>query len=859
MTELPSSATEAVPFAERERLRAVLRLLPVGVFIADAQGRLLETNAVAEAIWGGQRPLVEDPSRYGEYAGWWPDTGRRLEAHEWGLARALRDGETVLNQEVDIVAFDGARRTILNSATPLYAADGSLLGAVAVNVDITERKVAERAEAFLSGASRLLAESLEWEPTLKAVARLATHEWADYCLVDVLAGDGTLHRLALFARDPARQALLNRALPYPGRLDADTVMARAIAEGRSLLVPDITPEWLERHARSPDHLRMMEELAPRSMLALPLARGERRFGLITLISTSLARRYTPRDLAYAEEFARRAALAVDSARLYREAKEALRERDASLAQLESLLAASPVGMAFVDRELRYVRVNTALADINGVPSEAHRGRLPTEVLGAGAEALMPLLRQVLRTGAPVVDQLMMDPRPGEPRHYLTTYFPVCVDGEPLGVGATVREVTEEKREEERLRFLADATARLSSSLDWRTTLRTVAEVLVEQLADYCTVDILTPDGERLERVEARSRDSQTQLMLEKSLRFPPPPGLRTPLRRVLESGQPELASDLDPAWLDALAVSPEHRRHMESLHPRSAMFVPLVARGRTLGVVSVVSQSTSRRYCARDLGFMEDVASRAALAVDNAWLYREAEGAVAARDEFVAIATHELRTPLSALLLQLASLQRATERDTPIPPERLKQGLDGARRQAERLSHLVTHLFDVARISTGRLELEREEVDLSALAHRLVARMEDALAAAGCAPVVHTDTPVRARVDRLRLEQVLTNLLSNAMKYASGQPVELSVEPDGGTAVIVVRDWGPGIPREAQARIFERFERATGEHARASLGLGLYISRQIARAHGGDLSVEDPPEGPGTRFVLRLPRDSGQG
>ncbi|MCY1018889.1 PAS domain-containing protein [Pyxidicoccus sp. MSG2] len=854
MTELPPSATEAVPSAERERLRAVLRLLPVGVFIADAQGRLLETNAVANAIWGGRPPLVEDTSRYGEYAAWWPDTGRRLEAHEWGLARALRDGETVLNQEVDIVAFDGARRTILNSATPLYAADGSLLGAVAVNVDITERKVAERAEAFLSKASRLLAESLEWETTLKAVARLATQEWADYCLLDVLAGDGTLHRLALFARDTERQALLNRTMPYPARLDSDTVMARAITEGRSILVPDITPEWLERHARNPEHLRLMEELAPRSMLALPLVRGEQRFGLITLISTSLARRYTPRDLTYAEEFARRAALAVESARLYREAQEALRARDASLALLESLLAASPVGMGFLDRELRYVHVNPVLADINSMSPEEHRGRTPTEVLGPGAEGLVALLRQVLRTGEPVVDLVVDDPRPTELRHYLATYFPVCVDGEPLGVGATVREVTEQKREEEQLRFLADATVRLSTSLDWRTTLRTVAQVLVEQLADYCTVDILTPDGEQLERVEARGSDARTQQLLEKSLHYPPPPGARTPLRRVLETGQPELASEVDPAWLDALAVSPEHRRHMEALHPRSAMFVPLVAHGRTLGVVSVVSQTPSRRYGARDLVFLEDLAARAALAVDNARLYREVEGAVTARDEFVAIATHELRTPLSALQLQLGSLQRATERDTPLPPERLKQGLDGARRQAERLGHLVTHLFDVARISTGRLELEREEVDLSALAHRLVARMEDALAAAGCAPVVHTDAPVRARVDRLRMEQVLMNLLSNAMKYAPGQPVELSVESTDGAAVIVVRDWGPGISREAQARIFERFARASGEHARASLGLGLYISRQIARAHGGDLTVEDPPEGPGARFVLRLPR-----
>jgi PAS domain S-box-containing protein len=856
MSESPFTAPEAASSAERERerLRAVLRLLPVGVFLADASGRLVETNAAADALWGGRLPRVGGISEYGEYQAWWPDSGRRLEAHEWGMARALRNGETVLNQELDIVAFDGSRRTILNSATPLHGPDGALLGAVAVTVDLTERKVAERAEAFISGASRLLAESLEWEPTLKAVARLATHGWADYCLLDVLGEDGALNRLALFARNPERQALLDRAAPYPARLDTETVMSRALAEGRPLLVPDITPEWLERHARSPEHRRMMGELAPRSLIALPLVRGERRFGLITLISTSPARRYTPRDLAYAEEFARRAALAVDNARLYREAQEALRARDASLALVESFLAASPVGMGFLDRELRYVHVNPVLAHINGVRLEAHRGRTPTEVLGPGAKELMTLLRQVLDTGEPVVDLRVQAPHPGEPRHFLATYVPVSLGGEPLGVGATVREVTEQAHEQERLRFLADATARLSTSLDWRTTLSNVVRMLVGQLADYCMVDILTPESAQLERVEALASDARTQRLLEKALRFAPPPGMRSPIRRVLETGQSELASELDPAWLDALAVTPEHRQLMEALNPRSVMFVPLVARGRTLGVLSVASQDPTRRYQARDLVFLEDVAARAALAVDNAWLYGEMKGAVAARDEFVAIATHELRTPLSALQLQLASLQRVMERDPAMSPERLKQGLASARRQAERLGHLVTHLFDVTRISTGRLQLEHEEVDLSALTHRLVARMEEALAAAGCAAAVLADVPVRARVDKLRVEQVLMNLLTNAMKYAPGQPLELSVEAGDGTAVIAVRDWGPGVPREEQARIFERFERATGEHARASLGLGLYISRQIARAHGGELTVEDPLEGSGARFVLRLPR-----
>jgi PAS domain S-box-containing protein len=853
MSETPPSSPEAPSPAERERLRAVLRLLPVGVFLTDAGGRLLEANAAARALWGMVPSGVEGISEYRLFEGYWPDSGRRLEPSEWGMARALEHRELVLNQELDIVAFDGTRRTILNSAAPLVAADGTLLGAVSVNVDITERKVAERAEAFLSEASGLLAGSLEWETTLQAVARLATREWADYCLVDMLGEDGAMHRLAVAARNPAQQGLMERLRHFPPRLDADTPLSRAFAQGLPLLQENVTEEWRTALARSPEHLALMKEMGARSVLVLPLAASGRRFGVISLHNISPARRYTPRDLAYAEEFARRAALALENARLYREAQRALRERDRTLALLEAFLTASPVGMAFVDRELRYVNINPVLAAFNGEPVEAHLGRTVREVLGARADPPEALVREVLETGAPVVEQPLVDPRGAEPRHFLASYFPVDSGGERLGVGVTVMEVTEHRREEARLRFLAEATARLSTSLDWRTTLSTVAQLLVEQLSDYCTVDVLTPDGVQLERVEARAHDTSTQQLLRQSLRFAPPPGVRTPLRRVLETGKAELFAELDPAGLQALAVSPEHLRLLETLGPRSLMVVPLVAHGRTLGVVSVASQRPGRRYGPRDLTFLEDVASRAALAVDNAWLYREAEGAVAARDEFVAIATHELRTPLSALQLQLASLQRALDRGQPLPPERLHQGLQAARKQADRLNHLISHLFDVARITAGRLELEREEVDLTALAQRLLGRMEDVLVAAGCAPVVHAGGPVLARVDKLRVEQVLMNLLSNAMKYAPGQPVELSVEAENGHAVLAVRDWGPGIPREAHARVFERFERASGSHARASLGLGLYISRQIARAHGGELSVEDPQGGPGARFVLKLP------
>lgn len=853
-----SGGSEAVALlAEREHLRAVLRLMPVGVFIVDAQGRFVDTNPAAEAIWGEGLPRV-GVEGYARFEGYWPESGRRLEPHEWALARALRDGLPVVNEEVDITAFDGARRTVLCSATPLKDAQGGIHGAVAVQMDITTRRQAEYAEAFLAEATRLLVESMDWEGTLQAVAKLATRYLAEGCVIDVLGDDGELHRLAVAARDPRRDALLHEAVRFPPKVGGPSPVARVFSEGRPLLIAPITPEHLDVHARSPEHRRLLEALAGSACMAVPLGLGERRLGVINFILFTPGRHYTERELHYAEELARRAAFVVEHARLFRETHGALRARDTSLALLEAFLAASPVGMGFIDRELRYVQVNPVLADINGQPPEAHLGRRVREVLPEleASARVERILREVMEKGEPLLNQeRVVPPRPDTPaRPVRTSFFPVKVDEETLGVGLTVLDITEQKRVEEGLRFLAEATTRLSSSLDLHTTLESVARLVAERVADYCLVDVRSDDGQGVKRMVAVAREQHNRPLAEALLHFTPPRAPSSPIWRVLETGRSELLPEMTPAMVEAAAQNAEHRVALERVGPRSVMLVALNARERTLGALTVVSNDPARRYTEHDLRFLEDLAWRAALAVDNARLFRRAEQAVEARDEFVAIATHELRAPLSALGLQLLSLRRTVDAGKQLTPEQLRQSLAKAQRQTEWLGQLIHHLLDVSRISTGQMELEREVVELCELVERLVMYFEEKLAAAGVTPVLHSNEPVVARVDKLRVEQVLINLLSNVMKYAPGQPVELSVERQEREVVLGVRDYGPGISPEVQARIFERFQRASGKHSRESLGLGLYVSRQIARAHGGELTVESSP-GQGSHFRLRLPVD----
>lgn len=231
-----------------------------------------------------------------------------------------------------------------------------------------------------------------------------------------------------------------------------------------------------------------------------------------------------------------------------------------------------------------------------------------------------------------------------------------------------------------------------------------------------------------------------------------------------------------------------------------------------------------------------------------------AEEALRARDEFLSIASHELRTPCTSLTLAVQSLLRHTRAGSlvKVAPGVADRILATADRQARQLSCLIDRLLDVSRIRGGRLDLELEEVDLSALASGVAGGFRDQFAAAGSALSLQAPAPVVGRWDRSRIEQVLTNLLSNALRYGAGEPVELCVEARAPIARIVVRDHGIGIAPEQQGRIFDRFARATSTTHYGGFGLGLYITRAIVQAHGGTIGVESAPGG-GSTFRVEMP------
>jgi signal transduction histidine kinase len=262
------------------------------------------------------------------------------------------------------------------------------------------------------------------------------------------------------------------------------------------------------------------------------------------------------------------------------------------------------------------------------------------------------------------------------------------------------------------------------------------------------------------------------------------------------------------------------------------------------------------RAFARPLPPTGHAAARALLTFLDVTPQKSAEAelrqAVEARDELFSIATHELKDPLFALQLSIQLLRHTTSRQGEVPPH-VRQHLEVSERQVDRLTRLIDNLLDFSRIANRRVQLDVEALDLSELAREVVERFAQKARVAGTELTADAAGPVIGYFDRMKVEQVLVNLLSNALKYGEGQPVVVRTRADGETAVLEVEDRGPGVPVEDRERIFGRFERASGGHRKDSLGLGLYIVRSLVEAHGGEVALRSEP-GKGATFTVSLPR-----
>jgi PAS domain S-box-containing protein len=427
----------------------------------------------------------------------------------------------------------------------------------------------------------------------------------------------------------------------------------------------------------------------------------------------------------------------------------------------------------------------------------------------------------------------------------------------------LHDYTAQKRSEERQGFLADATNVLAGSLDYETTLQHVAGLAVSRLADWCTVSLFAPDGS-LRRVAAAHTDaSKEPLVRELQERYPEHLARNPEAAAALAQRQSKLYTQVSPDVYERTALDEGHLRLLEALEIRSAMLVPLATGDRVLGAMSFIAAESGRRFTPDDLDLAEELARRCALAVDNALHYRSAQQAITVRDEFLSVAAHELKTPITTLSGFAQLLLRHVYRHGNVDPAKLQHGLETIHQQSQRLAQLVNQLLDVSRLDAGHLVLNRAEIDLAALVRSVVAAVQQT--AEKHTLFVDGYHSLTVHLDAFRLEQVLINLLDNSIKYSpEGGEIRVSVEvagpetpdgaADGGTWVrISVRDHGMGIPETDLTRIFDRWYQVQRDGLQSSgLGLGLYIARQIVELHGGTIAADSPADG-GTRITVSLP------
>jgi PAS domain S-box-containing protein len=663
--------------------------------------------------------------------------------------------------------------------------------------DISHEKQAALRLDVLANASRVFAGAVsDVRSGFERIARHVAELIGDMCSIRLLSADGQTFEppIGIWDVHPAYRELLEN---NPSVASSEAIGPMILASRKAFVMTSIDPLAVaEKIAPSPRR-KLVEQLGIHSVMIMPLLAEGRVLGILSVCRRQTGTRtpYVDEDRKLVEELADRAALVVNQWRTLERVEDARQ-------QLATITDALPVLVCLVDDQLRYRFVNAMYERWFGQTREQLIGRSVEEVLGTEAFLAVEAKVRAALAGELVTFEASVPYAVAGTRHIRSTNTPYRVDGRVRGYIALVQDISVEKANEAQLQR-------------W------------EQLFQHAGwgVAMTEPETHRLLAVNpafARMHGYSVEELLGR------------PLSDCLV---PESRFELTG---DSAAARGDGHHQYEAIHVRKdGSRFPCLTESTEFR-----DESGKVIHCAANF---QDITERKRYEA-------ELRAAIATRDEFLSIASHELRTPLTALSLQLDGLERSFAR-SPESPEQVRTARKVAMavRQADRLASLIDGLLNVSRIATGSFRLELEAFDLVGLVHEVVQRFDEEAERRGSTVAVQVPDAVLGRWDRSRVDQALTNLLSNALKYGAGSPIDIVLADHGDRVTITVRDQGIGIAPEDRERVFGRFERAVSSSHYGGLGLGLYITSEIARAHGGSIAIDSEP-GRGATFILSLPR-----
>jgi PAS domain S-box-containing protein len=742
------------------------------------------------------------------------------------------------NSAPDRAALPGSRdpeRDALAQVGELERRD-ALLEAV---VFVAERFL--RSPDWRTGLPEVLAR-LGKAATVSRVYIFENHEAENGRLLTSLRFEWTVPGCASQQDEPAMQNLSLRASGL-GRWE-EVLPAGGIVQGRAATFP-----FAER-----------ELLASQQILSLavvPIFAEGRWWGFIGFDDCTHERDWSPATLAVLRTAAGLFGAAVERGR----AQSRLEESEARF----HLLAEATLEGILIHDGTTVLDANPSVLAMLGCRPEEVIGRSPFDFLAPESRELVIRHARSDFTDPYEVTAVRSD----------GSHFPAELKGGALSYGTrrarfvSVRDLTHRKRAEEnerrllseqvaraaaeaaqaRAQFLAEASRVLSSSFDYETTIARVARLAVPYLADYCVIDMW--DGERLRRVASAAAGVAQESLVQRLKEYvPDPTWLDNPIVRVIRSAEPLLVPDASRVLPETVARSPEHLELLRQLAPRSAMFVPIKGGDGVLGVISMVATDSARRFTPEDLALAENLAGRTGLAIQNAQLFHEAHQANRARDEVLSLVAHDLRNPLGVI-------RNGAELLTDLGlEERQRRFMQMILRAADGMNRLINDLLEITRIDAGHLGLDLAPYHVGTLVEEAAAMLHPLAEARQIALEVQLDDPhTTLVVDNVRIHQVLSNLVGNALKFTPpGGRVSIGCSLLETEVRLSVVDTGPGITPEEIPHIFGRFWQGN-RHDPRGVGLGLAIAKGLVEAHGGRIWVESTV-GEGARFYFTVPLEA---